>query len=189
MTGAGERARIAARGIDDVDRIRADRNSHLSPGKLDHAPRSIEGIDLRIAGARQDGGPATGRPDDIDLAIVAREPEADVFKEQMERADGLLIGIPTVLELRMVLAGRAGSAQADIMINAMLTSNILRIDFNQDHLREAIVAFDHYGKGRHPAALNFGDCMAYAVAKVAGCPLLYKGADFASTDIRSALEA
>lgn len=124
------------------------------------------------------------------VAIVAEEPDADIFKDAMGRADGLLIGVPTVLELRMVLAGRVGPERADAMIDAVLGDAIIRrVDFDQKHLAAAIRAFDRYGKGRHPASLNFGDCMAYAVARVAGCPLLYKGEDFVQTDIRSALAA
>ena len=62
------------------------------------------------------------------------------------------------------------------------------VDFTMDMYREAVRALERFGKGRgHPAQLNFGDCMAYAVAKVYDLPLLYKGDDFARTDIRSAL--
>ena len=61
------------------------------------------------------------------------------------------------------------------------------MDFTEAHFRLAAAAFDRYGRGRHPAKLNFGDCMAYAVAKAHGVPLLYKGDDFARTDIAAAL--
>ena len=105
----------------------------------------------------------------------------------MARADGMVVGVPTLLELRMVLAGRVGLDRAEAMIDALLFDAIRRVDFDQRHLAAAIAAFDRYGKGRHPASLNFRDCMAYAVATVAGCPLLYKGDDFAATDIRSAV--
>lgn len=121
------------------------------------------------------------------VAIIAREPEAEVIEGAMERAADLLIGMPTVLELRMVLAGRVGPERAAAMIDSVLTSDVRRVDFDQKHLAAAITAFDRYGKGRHRAALNLCDCMAYAVAKVAGCPLLYKGEDFARTDVKSAL--
>jgi ribonuclease VapC len=122
------------------------------------------------------------------VAILAEEPEAERFKDAMARAEGLLIGVPTVLELRMLLTGRSGPERANAMIEAVLTDAV-RVDFDRRHLAAAVSAFDRYGKGRHPASLNFGDCMAYAVAAVAGCPLLYKGEDFARTDIGSALVA
>ena len=57
------------------------------------------------------------------------------------------------------------------------------VAFNDYHLQAAMDAFDRFGKGRHSASLNFGDCMSYAVAKIARCPLLFEGNDFAQTDI------
>ena len=57
------------------------------------------------------------------------------------------------------------------------------VPFDAEHYREALSAFRRYGKGRHPAALNFGDCLSYAVAKVAGMPPAYVGDDFAQTDL------
>ncbi|MGA2739136.1 MAG: type II toxin-antitoxin system VapC family toxin [Bryobacteraceae bacterium] len=60
------------------------------------------------------------------------------------------------------------------------------ISFNEEHLDSAVTAFIRFGCGRHPAALNFGDCMSYAVASVAGMPLLFTGEDFRRTDIRQA---
>jgi ribonuclease VapC len=60
------------------------------------------------------------------------------------------------------------------------------IDFSEDHYEAALSAFLRFGKGRHPASLNFGDCMSYALASVSGLPLLYAGTDFSRTDIQSA---
>jgi ribonuclease VapC len=60
------------------------------------------------------------------------------------------------------------------------------VDFNEDHYEAALSAFLRFGKGRHPAGLNFGDCMSYALASVSGLPLLYAGTDFSRTDIPSA---
>ncbi len=68
-----------------------------------------------------------------------------------------------------------------------LTGGEVRITpFTAGHLDVAFEAFERYGKGRHPAKLNFGDCMSYAVARVSGQPLLYKGDDFSKTDIEAA---
>jgi ribonuclease VapC len=60
------------------------------------------------------------------------------------------------------------------------------VPFNQEHLDAAATAFIRFGRGRHPAALNFGDCMTYAIASVAGMPLLFAGEDFGRTDIARA---
>jgi ribonuclease VapC len=105
----------------------------------------------------------------------------------MTAAPKMLVGTPTRLEARMVLTGRGGAEAADAALAAIFADPAIQvIEFTTAHLAAAIDAFDRYGKGRHPAGLNYGDCMAYAVARVAGCPLLYKGEDFARTDIRPA---
>lgn len=63
---------------------------------------------------------------------------------------------------------------------------VQEVPFGEIHWREAVDAYHRFGKGRHPAALNFGDCMTYAVAKLAGEPLLFQGTDFALTDLEPA---
>jgi ribonuclease VapC len=60
------------------------------------------------------------------------------------------------------------------------------VDFNQEHYDAAVSAYLRFGKGRHAAGLNFGDCLCYALAAVSGLPLLYTGTDFSRTDIQSA---
>ena len=120
------------------------------------------------------------------VALLCDEPEAEQIAACMEKASTLLIGRPTELELHLVSTGKVGEAAARAGIGRILRDT-QRVDFGEAHLAAATAAFDRFGKGRHPASLNYGDCMAYAVARVAGCPLLYKGEDFAGTDIRSAL--
>lgn len=120
------------------------------------------------------------------VAILHREPEAESFAELL-RSERALIGCPTVLELQMVTSSRSPAGTSDEAAELLAIIGCDLVPFDADHLRAAERAFDRFGKGRHPAALNFGDCMAYAVAAVAGCPLLFKGADFARTDIRAAL--
>ena len=94
----------------------------------------------------------------------------------------------TLLEASLVLARRTGGpgfwAPLDLLVSE---AKIEVVAFDAEQARFARAAFLKYGKGRHPAALNFGDCAAYALAKSKGIPLLYKGADFAKTDIVSAL--
>lgn len=92
-----------------------------------------------------------------------------------------------MLEYQLVVGGRygdAGLAEARALIERM---DLAVINFDEEMTLLAADAFMRFGKGQHPAKLNFGDCMAYAVAKAMDAPLLYKGEDFAKTDIRSAL--
>ena len=122
------------------------------------------------------------------VAIALGEPESARFTARIEAARQILVGVPTQLEARMVLTGRGGAAAAAATLAALFADpKVFSVDFAAAHLAAATDAFDRYGKGQHRASLNYGDCMAYAVAKVAGCPLLFKGEDFARTDIRSAL--
>ena len=119
------------------------------------------------------------------IAIALAEPEAERFDHVLSTEPCIIIGVPTLLEARMVLAGRFGPTTGEKAM-AMLVDGWQVIPFTADHLAAATGAFDRFGKGRHAARLNYGDCMAYAVAKVAGCPLLYKGDDFARTDMAAA---
>lgn len=96
----------------------------------------------------------------------------------------LLMSAPTRLELGIVALNRKIQFRVD---EALQSYQILVEPFTHAHAELAITAFSKYGKGRHPAALNFGDCCAYALAKSLNLPLLYKGHDFAQTDIASAL--
>lgn len=121
------------------------------------------------------------------VAIAAAEPDAEPFAEAVAN-NRCVIGTPTLFELHMVLRDRAGDIGLRFLEALVKRRNVEQADFTEDHFRLAASAFDRYGKGRgHPAQLNFGDCMAYAVAKAHDVPLLYKGNDFAQTDIASAL--
>lgn len=105
--------------------------------------------------------------------------------EALSRAERVLIGSPTLLEARIVASGKAARLPADLD-QLLFDIGAEIVDFAAAHVDAATDAFLRFGKGRHPAGLNYGDCMAYAVARVAGCPLLYKGEDFARTDVRAA---
>jgi len=118
------------------------------------------------------------------VALLLNEPDSEAIYRHLDAATTVLVGAPTLVETAMVLISRLGPA--DGMAN--LLSFLHRIpcetvDFTSTHFFQAADAFERYGKGRHPAALNMGDCNSYAVAKVAGVPLLYKGNDFALTDL------
>ena len=120
------------------------------------------------------------------VAILLREPEATIFTERLLASD-VCIAAPTLLELLIVTHSRRGPAlaqDAELLVEKLS----LRINaWEERHVALARQAFARFGKGRHPAKLNFGDCMSYALAKSLDAPLLYKGNDFALTDIRSAL--
>ena len=117
------------------------------------------------------------------LAMALREPEADQF-QRLVRRDAVIIGWPTLLELRLVLTGK-GFANAGAIVDQLVElPNVTAIAFDQVHYRAAERAFELFGKGRHPAGLNMGDCFSYAAAAVNKAPLLFKGQDFGKTDLK-----
>lgn len=118
------------------------------------------------------------------VAILLDEPDRARFQLWIERA-ACLIGAPSLVELYRVVSTRRGDEEALAAIGTLLSqSNITVVPFDTDHFLVAADAFRRFGKGRdHPARLNFGDCLAYAVARRAGAALLYKGADFGHTDL------
>lgn len=116
------------------------------------------------------------------VAIALGEPEADVFKAVL-RHDGILIGWPTLFEIRIVLAVKGFTNATEIVQQLAVAPNVTAVPFDGKHYGAAEAAFVTFGKGRHPAALNMGDCFSYAVARIARAPLLFKGGDFSQTDI------
>ena len=120
------------------------------------------------------------------VAIALREPEAVAFGEAIG-AEHCLIGWPTVLESHLVLSAVPRRRGLEVLEKVLNAPRIDVIAFDRNAYETARDAFDRFGRGRHPAKLNFGDCMAYAVAKAHRAPLLYKGNDFVLTDIQPAL--
>ncbi len=120
------------------------------------------------------------------VALLLKEHEAARFLDAVRAAGGICIAAPTLLECEMVvttLLGAEGLVRLDELMMA-LGAEIL--PFGERELAVARVAFRMYGKGRHPAALNFGDCFSYATAITRDEPLLCKGNDFSQTDVRIA---
>ena len=121
------------------------------------------------------------------VAILRREAEADRFLQAIAAADGCLLSSVGLLETSMVLAGRTGDATAWADLDALLNRAGVQVVAQDAELAEAArQAFLRFGKGRHPAALNRGDCASYALAKTRGVPLLFKGDDFGRTGLASA---
>lgn len=123
----------------------------------------------------------------IDTSVIVAtslyEPEAELFHSLVTREE-IIIGWPTLLETRMVLAGRGFSNPAAIIEQLVALPNVTAVAFGERHYQAAEKAFDLFGKGRHPASLNMGDCHSYAIAAIARAPLLFKGQDFGQTDLK-----
>ncbi|WP_198370350.1 type II toxin-antitoxin system VapC family toxin [Roseomonas rosulenta] len=121
------------------------------------------------------------------LAILKDEPEAAAFGDALSGARRVAIAAPTLVELSIVAESRAGEAVRS-RIDALLHSlDIEVVPFTAAHAAAALDGWRRFGKGRHPAGLNLGDCFAYALAKARGEPLLFKGDDFARTDVKAAI--
>jgi ribonuclease VapC len=121
------------------------------------------------------------------LAILLCEPGAEVFDVAIVAALEPRISAPTFVEVSIVLESRTG-AQGVLLWESMLRESLITIEpFTVEHAFLARQAFSEYGKGRHPAGPNFGDCFSYALAKATGEPLLFKGGDFRKTDVIPAL--
>lgn len=122
------------------------------------------------------------------IAILYGEADGEALFDRLTREDAACITGPTLLETRMVDHGRSKTTPGAELDRLLKAGNISCVDFTSKHAHLAHVAFLTYGKGSgHRAQLNFGDCMAYALAKALDAPLLFKGNDFSLTDIRSAL--
>ena len=117
------------------------------------------------------------------IAIALDEPEREMLVAKINAADVIAVGAPTLVEASIVLSVRAGQDVNAVLVELLAVADAVVIEFGQGHWRVAVSAWARFGKGRHPAGLNFGDCLAYAAARVAGEPLLAKGNDFSRTDI------
>lgn len=120
------------------------------------------------------------------VAIALHEPEARAFGEFIV-SEKCVIGWPTVLESHMVLSAVPLGRGIDVLEKVLDAPRLRIVPFDRREYESARLAFERFGKGRHKAKLNFGDCFSYAVAKLHGTALLFKGDDFSKTDIRPAL--
>jgi ribonuclease VapC len=121
------------------------------------------------------------------LAVLLDEREADDFTERIVKSDVCHMSAVSFVEASIVAefnGGDGGVRQLDAFLR---TAGISIEPVSEEHALEARQAYWDYGKGRHPAGLNFGDCFSYALAKVSGEPLLFKGSDFRKTDIAAGL--
>jgi ribonuclease VapC len=122
------------------------------------------------------------------MAVVLRESDRNVFLDFMIAEPRKLMSAATVVEAAQVYATAFGpEVAAEKLYEDLDMLRIEIINLTDQHARIAVEAAMRFGKGRHHAKLNFGDCFSYALAKVSGLPLLFKGNDFTQTDIESAL--
>ena len=124
------------------------------------------------------------------IAILAAEPDAAMFAAKIQADGDRITGAHVILEAAMTLSTVAGlaptTADAEVM-RALHEASIAVVPVDEEVAHAAVAAFERYGKGRrHRASLNFGDCLSYACAKAHGAKLLFKGGDFAHTDIARA---
>jgi len=118
------------------------------------------------------------------IAILLQEPEAESFTKLLIEIDDIYISAVSIVESSMVIEykkGEQGALQYDELLKSIKPSVI---SFDNEQAALARTAWRQYGKGRHPAKLNFGDCCSYATAKHLDLPLLFKGNDFSKTDIK-----
>ncbi len=120
------------------------------------------------------------------LAILQNEKERHRFNEAIEAAANLRMSTATYVETSIVVESRFGPAGLQDLDRFIETAGIELVAVDTRQAKAARTAYRSYGKGRHPAQLNFGDCFSYALAWVFGEPLLFKGEDFSRTDLISA---
>jgi ribonuclease VapC len=118
------------------------------------------------------------------MAILKVEPDAGTLLRRLGNGGANRIATTTLLEAQMVVISQlneAGLAELELLMNR---AQIQVVPFNADHMHWALHGWRHYGKGRHRAALNLGDCFSYGLAKAMDAPLLFKGEDFQYTDVK-----
>ena len=120
------------------------------------------------------------------VAILKGEIEARSFLEIIVDEDRCFLSAVGLFEASMVMIGRGPAAAANDLDALVRRRGIEIVPFDEEQARQSRAAFVRFGKGRHPAALNFGDCVSYALARSLALPLLFKGTDFTKTDVISA---
>jgi ribonuclease VapC len=120
------------------------------------------------------------------IAILLGEPDAKVFSEAIANVPKRLVSAFSALETLIVIEskkGEPGGRELDLLLHK---ARIEIVPINEEQFELARRAWRDFGKGRHPAGLNIGDCCSYALSKYSGEPLLFKGDDFSKTDVQSA---
>ena len=121
------------------------------------------------------------------LAILQDEPERRAFNEAIEAADSRRLSVVSFVELSIVIDTRFGAAGQRDLDLLLERAGVDLVPVDAEQARLARRAYGLFGRGRHAAGLNFGDCFSYALARVLGEPLLFKGDDFSKTDVTAVL--
>lgn len=117
------------------------------------------------------------------VAILLKEPDHERLLERLAENPEPGVGAPTMVETGIVLTARLGERGQTLLGRLAQAYELTVLACDTEHWTTAVQAFLRFGKGRHPAGLNFGDCLTYATARLAGEPLLCVGEDFAKTDL------
>ncbi|KAA5830148.1 type II toxin-antitoxin system VapC family toxin [Saccharopolyspora hirsuta] len=117
------------------------------------------------------------------VAILLKEEGYERLIKRLAEVDDVAVGAPTAVETGIVLTARLGVVGRTLLARFFEEVGVEVVDCAQEHWKVAVEAYERFGKGRHPAGLNFGDCLTYAVAWVSGRPLLCVGDDFPKTDL------
>ena len=120
------------------------------------------------------------------LAVLCGEPDAARYETAIAQALNCRMSVANLLEVFIVVESRGGAAAGHECDAFLEEAGIESVPVTSEHAEVARRAWRRFGKGNHPAGLNFGDCFAYALARTAGEPLLFKGEDFTRTDIEAA---
>lgn len=120
------------------------------------------------------------------VAIVLGEADAERYLAELQRSPALLSAVSLVESAIVVEARQGPDAARDLHLLVDATIDVI-VPVDDDHAKAATAGWRRFGRGRHPAGLNLGDCFAYAVAQLAGVPLLYKGDDFSATHLATAI--
>ena len=120
------------------------------------------------------------------VAVLLKEPSSAEIVEKLLRETEAGIGTPTLAETAIVLSARLRKDARGVLSRFIAETSVVVVPFGEPHYGTAVDAWLRFGKGRHPAGLNFGDCLSYATARVADRPLLCTGEDFAKTDLELA---
>lgn len=123
------------------------------------------------------------------IAMLLEEPDAEALLDLAVQAPSLYLSTATRLELSLVAESVRHAVEPSELEQLLLGLRVEVLPFDQEQMHWALQGWRHYGKGRHPAALNLGDCFSYGLAKALQAPLLFKGDDFAATDLMPALAA
>lgn len=120
------------------------------------------------------------------VAVICREPGYEKLLDKIAAAKNLFIGAPSMAETELALTIKLQRDAGAVVEQFLAESGVTVLPFSREHVSIFLEAFLRYGKGRHAARLNMGDCFSYATTKLAGQPLLFVGDDFTRTDLPAA---